>query len=120
MKKQKENRCPGCSRHCPAHEIRCKRGRIYFEKLAAQGRAGEKEKKYKWEEYVAPEGVMARLLKLAARSKRALRSGEVTEAQLMSALTGEEQDMLRAVLEKMDRSVKNGKEDDSKKRNCGI
>ena len=109
MKKTKKPVCPGCSRHCAADALRCKRGRAYFEKLerkaqesALPKKAGEcKKHSCKWERLVSESGVLRTLFTVSRALKRSLKSGECTEAQLTDRLTQEEAHQLELLLNKL-------------------
>lgn len=107
MKKQEQAVCPGCSRHCTADAIRCKRGRAYFSKLrenapdAQFSQQTEPHRKHKWERNVAQNGVMWQLFSISRRIKKALHHGEISEAQLLSALNESEKVQLSEILRKL-------------------
>ncbi|MBQ2956474.1 MAG: hypothetical protein IJE08_08425 [Clostridia bacterium] len=109
MKKTKKPVCPGCSRHCAADALRCKRGRAYFEKLerkaqesALPKKAGEcKKHACKWERLVSESGVVRTLFTVSRALKRNLKSGECTEAQLTGKLSPEEAHQLELLLNKL-------------------
>ena len=61
----KRMRCPGCSRHCSADNLKCRRGRAYFEKKIAEEKAQDGPK-YKWERYVTQGSAVKELLTAAA------------------------------------------------------
>ena len=107
MEKQKEHVCPGCSRRCPLSHVRCGYGRKYQEKhekkqakKPAEAFAPDKHR-HKWEKYATPASPVWKLLWTARTLKRALRKKTVTEAQLLAALSGEEQAQLDACLSKI-------------------
>ena len=114
MKKTNKPVCPGCSRHCAADALRCKRGRAYFEKLERKTqaspspeKAGECKKHIcKWERLVSEEGVMRTLFTASRALKRSLKSGEYTETQLTDRLTPEETHQLELLLNKLQNSPK--------------
>ena len=95
MKKQKQAVCPGCSRHCAADAIRCKRGRAYFDKLREkhpealmpQQTALRRKHKKPWEKLVEEGGAVWTLLAVGREIKKALRSGRISERQLTEALS---------------------------------
>ena len=107
MKTQTANTCPGCSRHCPAKHLRCKYGQKHFEKLRRAEEAkslivqAEKKPRHKWEKHVTPDGLFWHLLWYSGRIKRALRKKKISEQQLLSTLTQQEQAQLDALLEKV-------------------
>ena len=105
MKKQSENLFPGCSRHCPANHPRCKYGQKYLEKIAkataCHSKDSEKKPRCKWEKHVTPHGLCWQLLWNSRRIKQALRKNKVTEQQLLSALSTQEQVQLCALLAKV-------------------
>ena len=107
MKTEKQNRCPGCSRHCPADHARCKYGQRYFKKMQQTGSNGSpsasesKQHLRKWEKHVQQGGVLWKLLWSSRRIKKALRQKTIAECQLLSALNSEEQVQLGILLEKM-------------------
>jgi len=102
MKKEQSGVCPGCKRRCQADALRCKYGRAYFAKMAAQ------QYEYKWEAYTEKGGLAWRLLLTGRRVKKALRKGRATEAEVFSALTAQEQETLSALLSKLHFCEKNG------------
>lgn len=105
MEKDKIPVCPGCSRHCALSHVRCGYGRKYIKKLEKKqaNTPGLKKytRRYKWEKYVSREGPMRALLLAASRIKHALRKKEITETQLLSALSVDEQAQLDALLAKL-------------------
>lgn len=107
MKKQKQAVCPGCSRHCTADAVRCKRGRTYFAKLA-ENAAGQPcvqrpaaHHRHKWEKHVSEGGAMWHLLSTGRKIKKALYHGKITENGLVETLTAAEQVQLVAILRKL-------------------
>ena len=99
MKKSDVPTCPGCSRHCPACSVRCKYGRIYFQKHPPEAVDGTKKRK--WERHVAEGGLMWSLLTNGKKLKKALCRQKLTEAGLMSLLSDEEQSALFSALHKL-------------------
>lgn len=107
MGKQKTDVCPGCSRHCPLSHVRCKYGEKYIEKrrrdqqaagqLLTKGEDGKPRRK--WEKYVTQGSTFWKLLLTASRLKKALRKEQITEAQLLAALTPQDRAMLDALLD---------------------
>ena len=101
--------CPGCSRHCPMGQPRCKYGQKYFEKRQKQQaeqalRAQEEHpsgRHCKWEKYIKEGGLTWKLLWAGKKSKKALRRKKKTEMQLMSALTETEKEQLGVLLDKI-------------------
>ena len=110
----KANRCPGCSRHCRLDHVRCKYGQKYLEKVqnahekkaAYDENKDAKKQRYKWEKYVLQGGLGWKLLWTAGCSKRALRSGRMTEQELLGALTESEQEQLSILLEKIQNRIR--------------
>ena len=111
MGKLKENVCPGCGRHCTAENVRCKYGRSYFEKRNGEARNGTERRRYKWEGFVEQEGLLWKMLMLSARLKKALKSGDRTEAQLMDGLTGGEKELLADAIRKIEETMKKNRSD---------
>lgn len=111
MKQNQKAVCPGCSRHCSMDNVRCKYGQKYFEKTCAQqaaASAGEKDKRgrrRKWEKHVEAGGTGWKLLWTAGCFKRALRSGKLTEAQMISGLNDEERAQLGLLLDRIARAA---------------
>ena len=115
MKKRNENVCPGCSRHCPMNDVRCKRGARYFAgigdmKMKSSDTKGDPpgkltSKKCKWERYVAEGNLLWQLLHISRHLKRLLRSG-IPEGRLLSVLNEEERDHLESILNKIDLEIK--------------
>lgn len=109
MKKPKQAVCPGCSRHCTADKVRCKHGRAYFAKLIDHNaeensdlQTGLRRKhKHKWERDVEQGGVLWHMLCIGRRIKRALRRREITEPQLLNALSESEKTQFLEILRKM-------------------
>ena len=103
MKKDKQNTCPGCSRHCPLSAPRCKYGRNYLAKIQKSEAKPlkVKEKKYKWEKYAPKNGLAWKLLFAARKAKRALRDERIPEERLFAVLSAEERQSLNAILEKL-------------------
>ena len=107
VKKNNPNVCPGCSRHCTADSVRCKRGQRYFAGLrAAEAPSVLKVKKHKWEQYVADDSPLRPLLLTGRSVKKALRD-EVPEEQLLQALTIEERAQLKELLNKIGSTLEN-------------
>jgi len=106
MSGQKENRCPGCSRHCTEKNVRCKYGRSYFEKRKAAAQMEARGRKYKWEKYTAEGSEIWKLLLLSTEMKKALKSGEVTEAQILLELTEEEKKTINELAERIGKLIK--------------
>lgn len=98
MKKTSIPTCPGCRRHCTEDQPRCSYGRKYF---AKQQKNEEAEIQYKWEAYVSQGGLAWELLRTSCRVKKALKKGKVTEIQLFSKITAEEQKTLQLLLSKL-------------------
>lgn len=113
MGKEKTAVCPGCSRHCPLSHVRCKYGEKYIEKLQkAQSAApdaakegGKNKKRRKWENYVAKDTTIWKLLWTGSLLKRSLRKGKITEQQIHLALSDEEEAQLCTLLEKITRII---------------
>ena len=101
MKKEK-CRCPGCSRHCCLDAPRCKYGCRYCQKSQP---AEKKTKKHKWRQFVQADGALAQLIDTGRRARKALARGEAVEAQLLASLSPEEQESLRALLEKLNAAL---------------
>lgn len=114
MKKKNQAVCPGCSRHCAADVVRCKRGRVYFEKLEEKKRSGHpvKNKEHcgshgcKWKKLVAKGGALRTLLQTGKDIKKALCHGEITEAQLTARLNAEEWAQLTDLLSRLGAELK--------------
>jgi len=101
MEKNKAGVCPGCSRHCTADSVRCKRGRQYFEGLSKDKTSPDaKHKNYKWEKYVAEDSPLRTLLLTGRRVRKALRGG-VPEERLLQYMSEEERTQLEKLLEKI-------------------
>lgn len=90
MSKHKENRCPGCSKHCPCGAVKCKYGRKYFKQH------GQRPAR-KWESYVSAGGAAWQLLETARQMKKALKKGAAEEA-VLGALNEQERAQLCALL----------------------
>ena len=107
MKKTTGNLCPGCKRHCPAGHARCKYGQKYFEKHhpSTQTEPPAKERRHAWEKHVTPGGLFWQLLWQSRRIKRALRKEKVSEQQLLLALSVQEQEQLRVLLDKISKTL---------------
>lgn len=111
MGKQKEDVCPGCSRHCPLSRVRCKYGEKHIEKLRkaqcappdAAKEGGKSRKRRKWESYVANDTTAWKLLWTGSLLKRSLRKGRITAQQIHLALNDEEEAQLCTLLEKINR-----------------
>jgi len=105
MCKAKADRCPGCSRHCCAAHVRCKYGQKYFQKQQEADISFQKNQNdphhYKWEKFVQQGSPLWMLLWVSCQSKKALRKENLTEQQLLSALSESEQDQLRTLLAKL-------------------
>ncbi|MBQ8508189.1 MAG: hypothetical protein IJ466_12275 [Clostridia bacterium] len=103
MKKDKQNTCPGCSRHCPLSAPRCKYGRTYLaKKQKSEAKCAKKESiKYKWEKYAARDGLAWKLFFTCRSAKRAMRDSGISEAQFFAVLTEEERRALAGILEKL-------------------
>lgn len=109
MKKTNQNVCPGCSRHCSADCVRCKRGRAYFAKQAAREsennfvkmESPKKKHHHKWERNIAEGGPIWRMLWMSKKIKKALRHGEISEERLLEALSERERDQLSEAMDKM-------------------
>lgn len=106
MKVKKQPVCPGCSRHCTRDAVRCKRGRVYFEKLEQEAAsvppcAVKQKPRCKWEKLVEPQGTLWQLLNAGRQVKRALRSGRTTEAGLTARLTEAERQQLAESLARL-------------------
>jgi len=105
LKKQKQDVCPGCSRHCTQDCVRCKCGRAYFAGRSSSGTPAPQEaprKKRKWEKYAAEGGLVWRLIIAALRAKKALRREQIAEAQIMDVLDEQEKTLLDQILKKLD------------------
>lgn len=110
MKKDNPNVCPGCSKHCTAETVRCKRGQRYFAQLKAaeipssftpgKFKDSRQSKKRKWERHVTEEGLLWQLLSTSRMLKKRLRDG-VQEDELLFALTDEERGQLEVILRKI-------------------
>ncbi len=117
MKKKNQAVCPGCSRHCTADAVRCKRGRAYFEKLEEKKRSDHpvKGKEHcsrhgcKWKELVEKGGALWTLLSAGKEIKKALCHGEITEAQLTESLNAEEWAQLTGLLGRLSAELKERK-----------
>ena len=96
----KRMRCPGCSRHCSADNLKCRRGRAYFEKKIAEEKAQDGPK-YKWERYVTQGSAVKELLTAAAMVKKALKAGWVKEEEILNALNEEEREQLAGLMKKV-------------------
>jgi len=111
MKTREQGVCPGCSRHCTAENVRCKRGCAYFAKLEKDAHTGNKakqkhpEKKRKWEKDVAAGGLIWHLLSVSGGAKKALRRGYIREEQLLESLSEADREQLRCILKKLNRGV---------------
>lgn len=114
MKKKNENVCPGCSRHCPANAVRCKRGRAYFAEREAAGPEKRPHGKHKWEKRVSEGGLLWQLICFSRSAKKALCGKEIAEAQLLDALSEPERNQLWEILEKLGGRLKNNADDVSK------
>ncbi len=103
MKNEKVSVCPGCKKHCPLSNVRCKYGRNYIEKMeiSAKKKKEEKTNRHKWEKYVSDSGMLHELLSASGRIKRALRDGKTDEPALIGNITAEEQEAFEAVLKKL-------------------
>ncbi|MBQ4089491.1 MAG: hypothetical protein IJC56_06395 [Clostridia bacterium] len=101
MKNNNSGRCPGCGKHCPMANVKCKYGQRYFAKQAEQAGKNVEEKKYKWEKLVERGGLAWSLLAAGKKMKKRLKKKELTEAQLMMRLTEEERDQLSGLLNKL-------------------
>ena len=105
MAKQKQERCPGCSRHCVQGCEHCKYGRKYFaaleEKKAKAAKPIEEERRYKWEKNVTLGSSVWRLLWLSCQMKKALRKGTCTEERFITTLDQTERQQLEAILKKL-------------------
>ena len=101
--------CPGCSRHCPMGQLRCKYGQKYFEKRQKQQavqadctqKADEDRRRCKWEKHVKEGGLAWKLLWAGRVGKKTLRRKKKTEAQVLSALTEPEKEQLGVLLDKI-------------------
>jgi len=97
--KNKQSHCPGCSRHCPMHAVRCKYGKNYFAKLeSAQEKKAEKRS---WKKSVAKGGLTWQFLRVSRKTKKDLKNSRLTEQQLLSRLSESEQAQLRNILDKL-------------------
>lgn len=119
MSKQNQNVCPGCSKHCTADAVRCKRGQRYFEGLAssepqpirsnimhsAAPSMKRHEKKPKWERHVSENSLLRRML-LTSRCLKELLRGGVPEEQLLMSLSDEERGQLEEILNKMNWEIR--------------
>ena len=94
-------KCPGCSKHCCENAPRCKYGRAYFAKQ--QQKKEEPKPKFKWEANVIHGGLIWKLLHVNRKVKKAVCKGLISENRLMSALNAEEQTVLYAALEKLEK-----------------
>jgi len=99
MKNNNGARCPGCGKHCPMDNVRCKYGMKYF---ASQTAAAENETKHKWEKFVEKGGLIWRLMMLGRGTKKALKKKKHTEAQLMDRLTADDKEQLAGILDKLE------------------
>ena len=90
-----EVRCPGCSKHCPASQPKCKFGRKYFETHPAP--ASPKQKK--WEKRVTPNGLTWQFITSARLIKKSLK--DTREEDILCRLTPQEQETLAALLAKL-------------------
>lgn len=95
--KDKTNRCPGCSRHCPLNAPRCKYGCRYVSKLKNQTQEAETPLR-KWERDVQRGGLLWRLLYVSRWMKKALRKGCISEKELLSLLDESHQQELAVAL----------------------
>ena len=92
-------RCPGCGRHCPMDNVKCKYGMKYF---ADRNTAADNEAKHKWERFVEKDGLVWRLMMLGRCTKKALKKKKLTEAQLMERLTADDKEQLAGILDKLE------------------
>lgn len=95
-----QNCCPGCSRHCCLDKPKCKYGCRYCAKLQAE-KENKTAKKHKWEKYVNRNNAFGMTIRIGRKLKKALLKKEITEAQLLHVLNGQERDTLAALLEKI-------------------
>lgn len=103
MAEQNKARCPGCSRHCSAENIRCGYGRKYFDKLA---RKTETEKKRsKWEKHVVSGGLLWQFLHAGRQSKRLLKRRKLGEQEWLLLLTAPERAQLEMLLQKISKGL---------------
>ena len=94
MKNKKIERCPGCGKHCPLSAPRCKYGRNYAAKINGQKDEAcpfKAECKHKGEKYVVYEQPLWQMLTISRRIKKGLCHARFTEAELMAALTPQQQ-----------------------------
>lgn len=111
MKTVNQNVCPGCSRHCTADCVRCKRGRAYFAKQRENDNFApmentKKKHHHKWERSLSEGGPIWRMLRMSKKIKKALRNGEISEAGLLEPLSEQERDQLSEVMDKINFHMK--------------
>lgn len=113
MKESKTNVCPGCSRHCTAETVKCKYGRNYFAKQdVGLLKVKERKKKHecKWKKMVSEDGVVRELIITSIGIKKAIRSGMITEKQIMEMLNDAEQAQLASILRNLNAKMKKREE----------
>jgi len=98
MKNNNGARCPGCGKHCPMDNVRCKYGMKYF---ASQTAAAENETKHKWEKFVEKGGLIWRLMMLGRGTKKALKKKKYTEEQMLGVLGDQDREVLSLILKKL-------------------
>jgi len=104
MKDMNKAVCPGCGKHCPLTNVRCKYGRNYIEKLekkAAARPSSAEAHGHKWEKHAAPGSALHGFLSAASLAKRALRDEKLTAEAFEKALTPVELTALAALMEKI-------------------
>ena len=97
---KKENVCPGCGRHCPLNQPRCKYGRAYQQKMEKK-KADHSEKHYKWEKYTEKCGLAWKFFLAGRNMKKSLRNGMMTEDKIWEKLSREEMETLEKILIKI-------------------
>ena len=106
MKNEKIPVCPGCKRHCPLSNVRCKYGRNYIEKMMTEDKKRHDHKHgHKWDKFVSEGSMLCSLLITARAVKHSLRDKTADEAKLTYGITEEEMSVFTAVLKKIEENI---------------
>ena len=92
-----DNVCPGCHKHCPLSQPRCKYGLAYAARQAQKAAAP----KHKWQRFAQPDGLAWTLFTTSKRAKKALCHARATEDQLFGDFTIQEKETFRQLLAKI-------------------
>jgi len=101
MKKEQIPVCPGCKKHCPMNSLCCGYGKKYFKKNPPETIGPEETEKRKWEKGLTRGSIIWKFVGTGRRIRKALRDGEIREAQLEAALNDEEKQQLGVIIEKL-------------------